>query len=90
MNLMREAKDLSEEYVGECDTSFYDLLVSIDWEKVGRITSGTVRVVTAGVVIVAGISALTVSGGALGTASAALLAGETVSLAGVDVYKRQL
>ncbi|MEW4415264.1 hypothetical protein [Clostridium sp. AN503] len=80
---MREAKDLSEEYVGECDTSFYDLLVSIDWEKVGRITSGTVRVVTAGVVIVAGISALTVSGGALGTASAALLAGETVSLAGV-------
>ncbi|MEW4415255.1 RHS repeat-associated core domain-containing protein [Clostridium sp. AN503] len=83
ISLLREAKNLSEEYVGECDTGFYDLLVSVNWEKVGRITSGTIQVVGAGILIVAGISALVVAGGALGTAAAALLAGEVVSLAGV-------
>ena len=84
---IQEYNNLLEQQKGydrfRADTGFYDLLVSVNWEKVGRITSGTIQVVGAGILIVAGISALVVAGGALGTAAAALLAGEVVSLAGV-------
>ena len=74
---------MNEEYFGDCGLGLLEYVMEIPWAEMGRVTMDMIQAVSGIGVVVIGLTALTASGGALGGAAAALLAGNAVNLSGI-------